>query len=629
MFPLAIVSQSRVNLFTDVLINQSSNVPINLYDYFVTKVGRPPEVDEKIKFIVTPNTVLVGDNSVTNSVDKDSCLYIKSNQFLPSNELHLENRGTILGKGGDGASVDTYIADSLYSGDNYEIIASYEYRVINIDRSTGGRVIVNESTNSLTITNLGTIAGGGGGGGSLNSTYASTDFKDSVYTQANGWCSDKTNAPGGGGVPYGKGGTEANRAVDYLEGRGSLVPQGLPTINQVIPLVKSEPAMIGRDLYSEYSVAVYGVYDTYATSYKIPLAKVPSNSHLVSFDVFYHVASKPGTSHYTRFENEINGVDSDRLYFIKNHVSPTLNASTAQDSMVTLTAPRYIGGSATLNLSGKGGYIVSSRLRVTTPYVPGYIASRGGDGGQLGRVGSPSTAVDDILMYKDNNPNNLSAGYTTRSRGYVRDTLNLPLYHEQKNGIDVSIRKSPGLPGKITSGLVSVTNVNAGVTIGRLDVLKLKNVLSSLGNLTSLRYFKVILDEQTPDLFDDTLSVVTWNALTNNAPVPVLSYTSIGGLNSKDLVTSMSISLANNVPPGSSWLLINEYGIHDSSSTGSGNLIISNVNQSKFSSPANMSLGDIPLILVTAPAADIGKIVTYINGLNLVKSDWDLRFSNR
>ena len=618
MFPLAIVSQSRVNLFTDVLINQSSNVPINLYDYFVTKVGRPPEVDEKIKFIVTPNTVLVGDNSVTNSVDKDSCLYIKSNQFLPSNELHLENRGTILGKGGDGASNNTFMID---------IIGGIEYYVDSNNAGVGGRSIVNDSVNELTISNHGTIAGGGGGGGSLYSSYMTSNSNNTAYEYTVEWYCDTLSAPGGGGAPYGAGGVEANRAIDFLDGKGSPLTQGLPTIKQVIPLVRSEPALIGVTFGYPYQVDIHGIYDTTRTAYKVPLSNVPSNRLPVTFKLHYHITSKPGTAHYTQFQSEINGPNSGRLYFVKNLTTLNLNSlRDPQDSILAISPPRYIGGTAALNVPGEAGYVINRGYTVTNTYVPGYVAARGGDGGQIGRVGTPSTLVDDILMSRDNNPNNPIEGYTTKSVKYIRDVLNLPITY---NYLELTARKSPGLPGKITSGLVSVTNVNAGVTIGRLDVLKLKNVLSSLGNLTSLRYFKVILDEQTPDLFDDTLSVVTWNALTNNAPVPVLSYTSIGGLNSKDLLTSMTISLANNVPPGSAWLLINEYGIHDSSSTGSGNLIISNVNQSKFSSPANMSLGDIPLILVTAPAADIGKIVTYINGLNLVKSDWDLRFSNR
>lgn len=139
---------------------------INLYDYFVEKASRAPEVNEKIEIIVEKDVAVLGFTNVPTRATATAAMVVDNR--WPKVNLTIVNYGLIAGHGSRGGKNNS---GSMRDGGN------------------GGTALQNSSGQRIYANNYGILAGGGGGA------------QIAVYG-SRGW----TSAGGGGGAPYGEGG---------------------------------------------------------------------------------------------------------------------------------------------------------------------------------------------------------------------------------------------------------------------------------------------------------------------------------------------------------------------------------------------------------------------------------------
>jgi hypothetical protein len=144
-----------VNQSNGYFIKQS----INLYDAFITLIGRTPEPNEKILFIVESDVAIVANDLSTFAI-------IGDDRWL-NNEINLRNFGLIAGKGGNPAWNDQNYSSNPPVGPVY-------------DATDGGTAIQSDYELPLVVQNYGLIAAGGGGGG------AAGDGDDNVVIAGGG-----------------------------------------------------------------------------------------------------------------------------------------------------------------------------------------------------------------------------------------------------------------------------------------------------------------------------------------------------------------------------------------------------------------------------------------------------------
>ncbi|WP_417212066.1 phage baseplate protein [Acinetobacter venetianus] len=137
---------------------------INLYDFFLAKKGRAPNINEEISIVIESDVAIVGDSTSVSAIAVD-------NRWL-SNSITLLNHGLILGRGGDPS----------WNNQNYNVNPPTGPVY---DATNGGTAIESTYDNEIVIQNYGLIAGGGGGGG------------------AAGTSDDKAVIAGGAGAPLG------------------------------------------------------------------------------------------------------------------------------------------------------------------------------------------------------------------------------------------------------------------------------------------------------------------------------------------------------------------------------------------------------------------------------------------
>lgn len=123
----------------DLLIISGEITNVSIRELYDTQVAIPPTETTKVKLIIEDNGI-VGSSSIAEPA-------LITGSWPAGAEVTLENRGFIVGKGGDGAELPPSTS-SASSGD--------------LVGQDGGAAI--ELSHPLTISNLGVIGGGGGGG---------------------------------------------------------------------------------------------------------------------------------------------------------------------------------------------------------------------------------------------------------------------------------------------------------------------------------------------------------------------------------------------------------------------------------------------------------------------------------
>ena len=174
-------------------ISQSTNSGIDLAEYYKQQSGNYPVADDKLRFIVDPGVDVIAPNTSTPAI-------INGSKWPTGNTPIIENRGRILGRGGNG-------------GQSAVIFALYDYNNISkVDPAKAGDNGGVAVKGNLLIENYSLIAGGGGGGGGMGAWLHDMDNGNNFAEQALGG-----GGGSGGGAPYGLRSANISSIESYLD----------------------------------------------------------------------------------------------------------------------------------------------------------------------------------------------------------------------------------------------------------------------------------------------------------------------------------------------------------------------------------------------------------------------------
>lgn len=617
MIPLSVVNQGRYDAFTTVTVDSDRLVTLNLRDYFLNKIGRLPKSNESIRFIILDYVDIVSTKCDYKVHQDSSAVYARPTDFTKDNKIVIENYGKILGRGGNGRSQMTATTSAL--GNERGV---YQHRPP--VESHGGHGITNESPATIHLINYGTLAGGGGGGGAI--AYISHRNGDWFWSTPIEWWGQRTFGGGGGGVPYGKGGNNAARLEDFLEGTYANVMTDQEKIKTVIRI--SKPGTVGiRNTYPGPKVMLFDLLDTVNTQQTVPLVYHVNNFLPDDLRLLSEVKSPAGSAHRQFYNAEIEGPDKSRIYFDKSMYSIKNGGSkyTGSQTLYTIGAPKFKGGNATMTAVGAAGYAYTEDITSRTSIRKGYIPAYGGIGGQIGKCGGEATQYGDIKLRNINN-----GAITKKISQLVAEGVKI-FCDSDFLGYD---NADHGNPGYLTSGNVIIENKNAAKTLGRIDVLNMADVFKQFGAISAARYFDITVTRKADAGSSYMISKVTMRDLLNsNVAVNVPTYEEGwygGGLGYLFFTTTLSkvtLSRSTHLPAGNdSYLVLNDYGEHvddvlQTAIVTSSTIEIGGIAHIGHTEAAttNPDLKSARVVLIAAPAAVITKIRDYIAGLKLEK----------
>lgn len=181
---------------TIVHISQSTTDGINLAEYYKAQYGAYPSADDTVRFIVDAGVDIIAPNTTTPAL-------IEGVNWPTGTTPIVENRGRILGRGGNGGtSACFYIVNGISTGG-----------ILSAEKGGNGGTAIK---GNITVENYSLIAGGGGGGGGMGAGYGG----DAGFIGGGG---------SGGGAPFGKADLNANTYPKYLE------DDTMPTAKVAIP----------------------------------------------------------------------------------------------------------------------------------------------------------------------------------------------------------------------------------------------------------------------------------------------------------------------------------------------------------------------------------------------------------
>lgn len=635
MIPLAVVGQGRYDSYTTLYIDKSlTKDSINLYAYFTDTLGRTPKLDEKIKFIVKPDVVIVGKPIpplLATTAVSDSAIWASKGGFKVTNDIVLENHGVLLGHGGNGRSLATGV---------FPVIGGRAFMAGGLDESDGGRVIVNESDATIHVVNYGTISGGGGGGGSVGNIVYSTQPDEWGVSDATHWRAPLWHGPGGGGAPYGKGGIENHRAEDLMN-KSYFDPMPYhDTLVNIIKSAKPNAAAFFVPLGGA-KLDVYDLGDTDVTKYKITMPWHEDNILPYAMTLYFRVKSPIGSSHYNRYKSVIEGPDKDRIIFRKSYMSilsPLGKLNNTTDTTFSLTSPMYLGAVAGVYEPGKGGFTYTNHEENRNQYIPGYVVGKGGTGGNIGRSGTRSTPRDELVMYKNNVANDPTKGYNTRTVKSVETELGLPVTVDfgMANLVNGSSGKPGGNAGYIYNGKVTLENKATAKTIGRIDVHNIKSLLTAIASISSIKYFNLIPDTDGTSILTSVKHIEMRDYMSGSSPVTLTNFSKSEWEFIHNSVGKITLTKGTHVPSGNwEYVAISEFGIIPSTGymTGLGldvtvdgsNVIIDGIKHPVIYLKSDGTPNLLPIVLVVADPVNMSKVRAYISSLNLHTDDYYLK----
>ena len=345
--------QKHVRLTVSAPANLSINVPINdaghneavvhisqsVYDglmldeYYKAQAGRYPSDNDTIRFIVDAGVNVVAPDVNTPGI-------IEGSHWPASSNIIIENRGRILGHGGDGGR------------------SAYQHTTGNPSRSKirspqpggDGGTAIKSLTKEILVENYSFIAGGGGGGGGLGA------YKAPNYNFVVG------GGGTGGGAPYGKRSPNESTYTMYLQDPAfpdARLP--LPNNGRFYQILNH-----GHELAFANWPGTVGDY-SYASSFN---ASSADEERYVFIEIMTNKVAQ-ATGNFTEYRTSTWGGEIA--------AEGSLNLKMSQDASLEL---RGVGG-AGLSL------IPSSYFPALNKYPAGAnpTATRGGHGGDFGENG--------------------------------------------------------------------------------------------------------------------------------------------------------------------------------------------------------------------------------------------------
>lgn len=389
---------------TIVHITESTTAGIALDEYYKQQIGSYPLATDTVRFIVDDGVDVIAANTSTPAV-------IDGTRWPLGSKIVVENRGRILGRGGDGGR--SAYQFKFWTDDSSQILTPSKGRMRLPAAGGNGGTAIKSLTRAIQVENYATIAGGGGGGGGLG-----------AYMPANS--SGAVGGGGtGGGAPFGK------RSPN--EGTYSMYLQDDTVTDLKLPL--PNPAAVDNRVYGALSQrASYSLanYSGSSRDYRYPsqfTASSPNETRKIS------VEFKPTSRNYATGDFKTYSVEV-------NYGAGGIVMNMSQD--------------ATLNAAGSGGSNISASPTVNDYIVnkvsytddgKGIVAdTRGGNGGAFGENGEHGVFVQ---TYK----------FTYRGRTVEPTVI---------DDMEWSISSAKGgLAGYIKEGAVTIKNLSSGITKGR------------------------------------------------------------------------------------------------------------------------------------------------------------------
>lgn len=349
-------------------ISQSTIEGIDLAEYYKAQFGSYPSTTDTVRFIVDAGVDIIAPNTATPAVTEGV-------NWPTGTTPIVENRGRILGRGGDGgrsAHIIGYLDDNTSSVKSGDIIAS--------QRGGNGGTGIKSLARPIIVENHAIVAGGGGGGGGQGAWSQTTDF---VSVGGGGGT--------GGGAPLGRRSPNEGTLQMYLSDPNAHLPRyTLPDDDRVYYLILSD-----NDHTSLQGVGI----ENEGYGYSVPIGKsraiyVPLNADQTQ---------------------NLKG-DFEGIYYAR------------YSGLSGLSHPLLMSSNATIDRAGKGGYgggeTQNSTFIVRTNSVDLSI-NHGGDGGDIGSAGSAGI-VSKILFKSSQNKDPADADLFKDSSagglaGYVKE----------------------------------------------------------------------------------------------------------------------------------------------------------------------------------------------------------------
>ncbi|MGP5210829.1 phage tail-collar fiber domain-containing protein [Psychrobacter alimentarius] len=394
---------------TAVHITQSTTSGLALDEYYRQQSGSYPTATDKIRFIVDAGVDIIAPDTNTPAI-------VDGSRWPLGSEIIIENRGRILGRGGNGGRSAYQFKAWDSNGDMIYATNKSVYR--SPEKGGNGGTSIKSLTRAILVENHSVIAGGGGGGGGLGAYRTAGTYNFVV---------------GGGGT-------------------GGGAPFGLRSPNE----------------------ATYTMYlqDQAVTDKKLPMPDDGKFYYVLFQRVAGSLANAQGTDADSYYDSSYTAanIDETRAIYVEavvgqnkratgNFETYRIGGGTGLPYNQTAFNTSYIlnmSQDAKLDSAGIGGTNISpavaSGWAASTSggfYDEGYdpTVNKGGNGGAFGENGQDG--VFENFFYKSNN---------TESPMIETTSDNTTWYIPSAQG---------GLAGYIKEGSVTITNYSNGVTKGR------------------------------------------------------------------------------------------------------------------------------------------------------------------
>ncbi|CAM3415836.1 hypothetical protein GCM10016272_01670 [Psychrobacter glaciei] len=328
-------------------ISQSTSEGIDLAEYYKAQSGSYPSATDTVRFIVDAGVDIIASNTATPAITEGV------NWPTGANDPIIENRGRILGRGGDGGR------------------SAYSRTTDNPSQSTtrppvaggNGGTAIKSLARAIVVENFNLVAGGGGGGGGLG-----------AYETAGSYNFVVGGGGTGGGAPYGKRSPNESTYSMYL----------------------ADEAFTGKKLPLPNDGKFYKILNQAADQ---AFANWPGSDGDYYYDASYHAPSA-NEERYIFVEIKPTSLSQATGNFRDYRVSGWTGEMPAGGSVVL-----KMSQDAGLNSAGLGGANLAinpasyhSTQSSIYPEADDPTLSQGGNGGSLGESGQAGT-FDKIYQY--------------------------------------------------------------------------------------------------------------------------------------------------------------------------------------------------------------------------------------
>ena len=402
-------------------ITQSTTNGIVLDEYYKQHSGAYPVSTDKVRFIINAGVDIIAANTSVPAL-------LDGSRWPAGAQVTVENRGRILGRGGDGGrgvewrgSVATQQPDAIVDAANWTVAETGK---------DGGTAV----KGSLTIENYGLIASGGGGGGGGGAAV----YREFRPFQGDGIFELVGGAGSGGGAPLGARSPNANTIESFYKyyAADGHVPYDYTKENRPMYMMQIDRPTAMSNFSSWYSPAYPLV------TKNIPLKDL---AFALKSPTFYLPNYHSDGVHYNLINHSKNpaAADTTRPFIVQGSTKIWHNYS-------VILRQSSDGGILTGGAYGYGGIASDGKNLDGEIVMPNYFQgldvslNHGGNGGDLGLSGTTGTT--------------LTAPKINKTVGDNDGDYNLVFYLTPAGN---------GQAGFIKEGAVVINNFAGGSTKGR------------------------------------------------------------------------------------------------------------------------------------------------------------------